>query len=227
VKPVVLWDIDLTLVKTNGAGRAAMDQALGERFGVAAPTAGIRFDGRTDRGIFTQVIELLRPGAGTDEELFTAIVARYLELLPANIEAKGGIVFPGVPKALAAFAAAGGVSGLATGNIREGARAKLSYFGLWDAFTGGGFGDHTAIRAELVRAAVDDICAAAGLSPAEARPIVVGDTPLDVEAAHLAGIPALAVGTGSFTVEALLAAGADYALPDLSATGRVIEILTG
>ncbi len=227
MKPVVLWDIDLTLVKTHGAGRAAMDQALGERFGVAESTAGIRFDGRTDRGIFTQVIELLRPGAGNDEDLFAAIVARYLELLPANIESKGGIVFPGVPEALAGLAAAGGVSGLATGNVREGARAKLSYFGLWEAFAGGGFGDHTAVRAELVRAAIDDICAAAGLAPAEVRPIVVGDTPLDVEAAHLAGFPALAVGTGSFTIEALLAAGADYALADLADTEQVLAVLLG
>ncbi|HMO55289.1 MAG TPA: HAD hydrolase-like protein, partial [Tepidiformaceae bacterium] len=56
--------------------------------------------------------------------------------------------------------------------------------------------------------------------------IVLGDTPLDIDAAHRAGALALGVGTGRFTAEQLRAAGAEFAVDDLSDTARVMEILT-
>jgi phosphoglycolate phosphatase-like HAD superfamily hydrolase len=64
----------------------------------------------------------------------------------------------------------------------------------------------------------------AGLDPNPEDCLVIGDTPLDVAAAHLAGARALAVATGSYGVDALLAAGADAALADLSDTQRVLDI---
>jgi phosphoglycolate phosphatase-like HAD superfamily hydrolase len=44
---------------------------------------------------------------------------------------------------------------------------------------------------------------------------VVGDTPLDVEAAHGAGAIAVAVATGHFSVEELRATGAEHVLATL------------
>ena len=48
-----------------------------------------------------------------------------------------------------------------------------------------------------------------------ARLLVVGDTPRDIDAAHAVGAVAVGVATGKYTVEALRAAGADYALATL------------
>ena len=57
--------------------------------------------------------------------------------------------------------------------------------------------------------------------------MLVGDTPLDVEAALATGARAVGVATGGFTVEELLAAGAHAALPDLSDTPRALTAILG
>jgi phosphoglycolate phosphatase len=46
--------------------------------------------------------------------------------------------------------------------------------------------------------------------------VLVGDTPLDIEAALAAGARAVGVATGSFELADLKAAGAHAALPDLT-----------
>jgi phosphoglycolate phosphatase-like HAD superfamily hydrolase len=46
--------------------------------------------------------------------------------------------------------------------------------------------------------------------------IAVGDTPLDVEGAHAAGIECVGVGSHKFTAEELGTAGADYAISSLT-----------
>ena len=45
--------------------------------------------------------------------------------------------------------------------------------------------------------------------------MVIGDTPLDVAAAHADGVRAIAIGGFRYTREDLLAAGADAAVDDL------------
>jgi phosphoglycolate phosphatase len=52
--------------------------------------------------------------------------------------------------------------------------------------------------------------------------VLVGDTPMDIEAAALSGARAVGVASGSFTVHQLRDAGAEVVLPDLRDTGLVI-----
>jgi len=54
---------------------------------------------------------------------------------------------------------------------------------------------------------------------------VVGDTPLDIEAALAAGARAVGVATGGYSVHALRAAGAHAVLPDLTNTTAVLSAL--
>lgn len=227
VARLVLFDIDMTLIRTSGAGRSAVNTVLSRLSGVEQATAGIRFDGRTDRGIFLEALETHGLVNGDPDAAFEAFVAHYLEELPRSLSARGGIVLPGVHALLDAFDARGQKVGLATGNIERAARVKLAHFGLWERFAAGGFGDRTPVRAELVGEAIAALAAAAGASPDPADAIVLGDTPLDVEAAHLAGARCLAVATGSFAAGALQESGADWVFDDLSDTRRVLEILLG
>ena len=222
---ILLFDIDMTMIRTDGAGRAAMEEAFHHEFGVERATEGILFDGRTDRGIFLECLE--RHGFGGPELLpnFHRFSERYLELFPGWIARKGGVVLPGVPELLTALEESDAVVGLATGNLRRGAAHKLGHFGLWERFAGGGFGDDHSVRADLVRAGIVELEGLFGLGAGECEVIVLGDTPLDVEAAHLAGAKAFGVGTGRYTPEQLMASGAEYAMADLSDTTRAMEIL--
>lgn len=51
----------------------------------------------------------------------------------------------------------------------------------------------------------------------------VGDTPLDIDAAHRAGVPIVVVATGRFATHELAAA--DVVLGDLCSTGEAAEVL--
>jgi phosphoglycolate phosphatase-like HAD superfamily hydrolase len=89
--------------------------------------------------------------------------------------------------------------GIATGNVRAGADAKLASAGLGAYFSLGGYGCDSPVRAELVAAAI-----ARGRQHGELHEvIVVGDTIHDIGAAHACGALACAVATGSDPAEAL------------------------
>lgn len=225
VTRLLLFDVDLTLIRTKGIGRRAMDAVFERRTGLVRATRDIRFDGRTDHAVFAEVIARHGLGGADPEAAYRAIAGDYLAELEATIPACEGEVLPGVFELLDALEGQPAAAGLATGNLREGARLKLSHFGLWDRFLAGGFGDDSPVRADVIRAGMANLAKAASTDADPARTVVIGDTPLDIEGAHLAGARCLAVATGAFSVAQLLAAGADFALPDLSPTTTALEML--
>ncbi len=199
----------------------AIDVALEQVLGVENGTEGIRFDGRTDRGIFREA--LLAHGADA-ERLIDETMEAYLAALPGALASRDGRVLPGVWDLLNTLEGKAAM-GLATGNMERGAKAKLSHYQLWDRFRGGGFGDVTVVRREVIEQAIGSIAAAHGIDPEPERAVVIGDTPLDVEAGQQAGARVLGVGTGRFTPRELLDSGADYAVEDLSDTAGVVQVL--
>jgi phosphoglycolate phosphatase len=116
-----------------------------------------------------------------------------------------------------------------TGNIRPLAALKLRLAGLGEHLDldVGAYGDVHEVRAELVAVARR---AASQLYQADfsgSSTVLVGDTPLDVEAALAAEARVVAVATGSYSAAELAAAGADVVLPDLTDTARVLAAVTG
>lgn len=223
VPPLLLFDIDLTLIATSGAGRTALDRAFEQVIAVPAATEGVRFDGRTDRAIITEVLER----HGHPAARFAEVRDAYLAHLPAALAEKGGKVLPGVKPLLDALQRELPGIGLATGNLREGARRKLGHFGLWDCFAAGGFGDDHADRSRIVAAAIDALAAAVGVPADPASAVVIGDTPLDVAAALAAGARAVGVATGRYTEAELRAAGAGHVLPGFTDLDRALAVLLG
>ena len=220
---IILFDIDMTLIRSQGAGRAALNGAFADAFGLESATEGISFDGRTDRAILGEIIALHSLGA----DAYGRVSEAYLRGLSASLSDRPGTVLPGVEALLPLLQQSHGAIGLATGNMRPGAETKLAHYGLWHWFSGGGFGDDTPVRADLVRAGIRDMAALLGIDADPRETIVIGDTPLDVEAAQAAGARTLAVATGSHTAEALRESGADWVLDDLSDTVAVMKLLGG
>jgi phosphoglycolate phosphatase-like HAD superfamily hydrolase len=219
--PLLLFDVDLTLIATSGAGRAALNAAFEQVIGIPRATEGIQFDGRTDRAIILEV--LARHGLPASS--FDTCRDAFLEALPRALTGLGGTVLPGVEALLDALAAELPAVGLATGNLREGARHKLSHFGLWDRFAAGGFGDDHTDRADVIRAGIEALAAAMGVPPDPAGAVVIGDTPLDVAAALAAGARPVGVATGRFSSAELAAAGAAAVLPDFRDLDRSLAVL--
>lgn len=223
---LVLFDIDMTLIRTQRAGRAAIEKAALRLFAIENAVEAVRIDGRTDHAIFMDLIALHRLSESEDPlVLYRKLADAYLEDLAPTIAERGGEVLPGVPSLLEALAQSHGAVGLATGNMQRGAAIKLGHFGLWESFAAGGFGDDTPVRAEVVREGIENLAAHLGITAHAADCVVIGDTPLDVEAAHLAGAKAMAVATGAYDLVALETSGAEWVLPDLADVDRVLAIL--
>ena len=150
---VCLFDIDGTLLRSGGAGKAAMEAALSTAFGVPNSADGIPFSGRTDRSIGRDLFHL--HGVETTPENWQRFLAAYLQHLPSCLDRHQGEILPGIAALLQRLAQRKDVTvGLLTGNIRAGARLKLEHFGLYEHFAFGGYGDNHWERDDVAREAL-------------------------------------------------------------------------
>jgi phosphoglycolate phosphatase-like HAD superfamily hydrolase len=213
--PILLFDIDGTLVRTGGAGKAAMEAGLLAEFGLAAVRDTVDYSGRTDRAIGRDLLSVhnIDPTPANQVRLQNA----YLSRLPDALRTHGGKVCPGITELLAHLRPRPGVVlGLLTGNVRNGAQHKLGHFGLWDYFACGGFGDDHFDRDDVARTAVAEGRAHLGRDFDAGDVWVIGDTPLDVRCARAVGAKVVAVATGWHPAEELAAHNPDYLFADLS-----------
>jgi phosphoglycolate phosphatase-like HAD superfamily hydrolase len=120
--------------------------------------------------------------------------------------------------------AAGHRLALVTGNLEPIARRKLEVRGLGGFFPAGqgGFGSDARDRADLVRIARER----AGDHPA-ADTVLIGDTPLDVQAALSAGVRAVGVAGSRYSREDLLDAGAAAAIEELEELEEQLQAPSG
>ncbi|MFN9078701.1 MAG: HAD hydrolase-like protein, partial [bacterium] len=83
-------------------------------------------------------------------------------------------------------------------------------------FPFGAFGADGPSRRHLTPVAIERAKAGLGRAFDPARVTIIGDTPHDIDCAKAHGCRALGVGTGPYSTERLLAAGADLAVADLA-----------
>jgi phosphoglycolate phosphatase-like HAD superfamily hydrolase len=216
---VLLFDIDGTLIRSGGAGKAAMEAGLRSAFGVPEIRGRVPYSGRTDTIIARDLLALhdIEP---TDAHVAT-LHSAYLTFLPDLLRQMHGTVLPGVDEALRRERR-GAVVGLLTGNIRKGAETKLRHFDLWHHFAFGGFADGLCNRDDVARRALSEAEAHAGRAIDPADVWVIGDTPLDVQCARAIGAKAVIVATGWHHRDELAAANPDHLLPDFTHAGELL-----
>jgi phosphoglycolate phosphatase-like HAD superfamily hydrolase len=215
-----LFDIDGTLLSTEGAAREAFADAARGVLGVDDDLRSIAFAGRTEPLIFADILR--KHGLTTDE----ATEARFWDVtfsrIRARLAAPRGRLLAGVEALLDAVEREPGwVMGLLTGNMTEMARIKLARFGIHHRFAVWACGEEAADRDALARLAVGKVRARWGL-PAS-RCVVVGDTEHDIACARAAGAWAVAVATGSLEREALAEHAPDLLLDDLSSPAALLD----
>jgi phosphoglycolate phosphatase len=207
---ILLFDIDGTLVSTAGAGAVAWRQAFEELHGIPADIGQFTDAGMTDPDVGAKTFEAVIGREPTPHEL-PQLVQRRLEHLPEAVAASEGYrVLPGVPERLRQLSRDGHLLGIITGNGDGAAHIKLARGDLNRWFSFGAYASAGLDRAGIVRQAVQRGEAMLGRDVPNAQIYVVGDTPLDVQAAHAVGCTAIAVATGHFDAAALREAGADH-----------------
>lgn len=223
---LVLFDIDGTMLQSNGAGRRAMLVALREVFGSPGPEDH-RYDGKTDPQIVREVMRLEGHHDAHIDKRMDALMSLYLSRLEHELEHVDTLVHPGIFELLEALEGRRDtILGLLTGNLREGAYAKLRAAGIDpDRFRVGAFGSDHELRPELPAFAQRRARAELGVDLEGEDLVVIGDTPADIECGRSLGVRAIGVATGSYTVDELLRCGAYTAFETLADTERVVRAI--
>jgi phosphoglycolate phosphatase-like HAD superfamily hydrolase len=214
---ILLFDIDGTLVSTGGAGAVAWRQAFEELHGIPADIGQHTEAGMTDPDVGAKTFAAVLHREPTPHEL-AQLIQRRLEHLPDAVAASEGYrVLPGVPERLRQLSRDGHLLGLITGNGDGAAHIKLERGDLNRWFTFGAYASAGLDRPAIVREAVQRGEAMLGEDVSNAEIYVIGDTPLDISAAHAADCTAIGVATGRYDAGALEEAGADHVLETLEA----------
>lgn len=203
---LVLFDIDGTLLWTDGAGRRSMEHALMQTFGFAGDPA-YRYDGKTDQQITREQMR----AAGIDEDTITARMDDVLDAYVAQLSAElaqdpnAARLCAGIPALLDALEVHDGATlGLLTGNIERGARKKLEAVGIdFDRFRVNAFGCDHAERPQLPGIAQRRAREVMGHDMPGERMVIIGDTPADIHCGRSLGVRAIGVATGRYGVDEL------------------------
>ena len=225
---LVLFDIDGTILWSDGAGRRAMEAAMLTRFGTRGDPS-IRYDGKTDRQIAREV---LRAEGFADPEIdaqLTPLLDTYVENLVHELASHptAARLCAGVDRLLDAVEArADAVLGLLTGNIAAGAAHKLGAVGLEFArFRVNAFGSDHEHRPELPRIAQQRAREQLGLEVPGHQVVIIGDTPADIACGRPIGARTIAVATGRYPIDELASHAPHAVFADLQDTDRVLEAL--
>jgi phosphoglycolate phosphatase len=219
----VLFDIDGTMITTNGAGLAAMKQTLREVYGVEE-VPDVDTHGRTDHGIINELLS--KVGLDLDGDI-SSFASAYCERLPGFLERRDGKILPNVVEILDQLNAAPNVVlGILTGNLERAAAIKLSHFGISEYFLFGGYGDCHSDRDDVARQAVAVAESSLGDRFQESKVWVVGDTPNDIKCARAINAKVLAVETGGGCSITLQAQSPDIQIRNLSSASDWIAQVT-
>src|SRR5690606_31244723 len=130
---LILFDIDGTLLDGGPVWRDCFEQAVAELF-PGSTLAGVSFGGKTDHQICRELFQVNGIEVSDPREAGERLLKRYLELSTEALPNRTSDVqvLPGVPELLEALSQQGQLATLSllTGNLRIGARMKLSAVGL-------------------------------------------------------------------------------------------------
>src|SRR5215216_4423311 len=196
---ILLFDIDGTLISSGGAGAVAWRRAFEDLHGIPADIGKYTDAGMPDPDVGAKTFEAVLGRRPTAHEL-ALVVQRRLEHLPERLRQ---------------LSHDGHLLGLITGNGDGAAYIKLSRGDLMRWFTFGAYASAGVDRPGIVRRAVERAEAMVGRDLPNEDIFVIGDTPLDIDAAHAVGCSAIAVATGRYDGPALREAGADHVLETL------------
>jgi phosphoglycolate phosphatase-like HAD superfamily hydrolase len=198
-----LFDIDGTLLNSRDAVHYfAFHHAVERVFGLDFRIDGVPIHGNTDVGILRAYLEI----AGVPESEWHPKLPDVLRIMAAEVERNSADLrpelCPSIREVVELLSAEGKLLGVASGNLEPVGWAKLRACSLRDYFSFGAFSGEREKRDDIIAFGVQK---ARELRGANATVYVVGDTPADIRSAHANHIAAIAIGTGIYSFEELLA----------------------
>ncbi|MBR9978158.1 MAG: HAD hydrolase-like protein, partial [Bacteroidetes bacterium] len=179
---LILFDIDGTLITTNGLPREAFSEAIEETLNVKSIARTHDFAGKTDQQIWAEIVR----ASSLPEEYIEAHADRVFDCFFRKLEERLHVdnitVLPGVRAILDALRAEdAATTALLTGNMLRGARIKLTPPALLDYFAFGAFGNDASDRPDLPEIAVARAYDRTGVTFKAKDIVIIGDTPHDID----------------------------------------------
>jgi len=226
MKRLVLFDIDETMISSDGAGRRAIARVLNENYGVPEEAMKIPMSGKTDPQILREIFRTCNKEDQFESHM-EHIFELYLGVLEEEIQrSRYYIIHEGVVELLEALVAEDrAYLGLLTGNIERGAQMKLHRFDLLRYFPIGAFGSDSANRLDLPAIACKRALNHFNIEFQPDEVVIIGDAINDVLCAKGYGAISIAVNTGRTTRAELEEQKPDYLFPSLKDTEKVLDAI--
>ncbi len=212
---LILFDIDGTMLSSEGVGVRSMEQTGEVMFGKPFSLSGVPIGGRLDPLIWKDACKHhgIKDHASHHEEFRS----QYAEILCENLKNTAVTILPGISELLQQLTAATYTLGLVTGNYKETGLLKLEAASIdITLFVANAWGTDGNVRADLPPHAI--------AQHDKLEPVVlIGDTSHDVTSGHGAGCRVIAVCTGSHDRATLEDAKPDLLVNDLSDTEEILQ----
>jgi len=213
---LILFDIDGTLISSEGIGVRSIEEAGAAMFGKPFSLEGIPIGGRLDPLIWNDAC--VKHGIENPDTHHEKFRREYGSILANNLRSVSVSTLPGVPELLEACRSLENATlGIVTGNYEETGMMKLEAAGIDPSmFVANAWGTDGDERADLPPIAMErSEC----VEPA----VLVGDTTHDVTSGQAAGCKVIAVCTGTHNRDTLDSVNPDLLLDDLSDTEAIIH----
>ena len=227
---LVLFDIDGTILKVD---RALSHQIASEAInGVLGRSDSFRvldtyrLHGRTDKMIFLDLCEFLGEGRKQVEPLLPVFEDLLVRGWQTHVNEKTVKVLPGILELLETLDNDENVTlGLLTGNVINGAHAKLRPHNLNRFFPFGAFGSDSHDRNALPPIALKRANQLNDHQFSFDHTVIIGDSYRDIECARTWGIRNVAVATGGLSAEELREHSPDKLVSTLEETESLLNFI--
>jgi phosphoglycolate phosphatase-like HAD superfamily hydrolase len=216
----LFWDIDGTLIKTNGAAAIPFKKALSDFLNQDIELDRKKLSGFTDFEIIHAIAT--NYGVKIHDEDIEKILENYAQELPSALKLGNASSINAISEVLEEIHSSNEFeNAIATGNSRSGAIAKLNHINLLQFFK-----VDRIFHASVQSQTRDQVIAEARESLAFGQVgIIIGDSPKDILSAKANGLKVLAIATGLHTVNELREYQKDHILENSWTKDRLINAI--